>query len=131
MSRLPHLSLTTVLLVVATIAIGYLAITTTRYLVHNYQLRGQESQMRVQLHQLDQDHAQLIAVRDYLKSDEYVEQVARDVLGLVHPGETLVVVSQANTVATATAAPDGATTPGKPWWKELFLQGAGTPTPSR
>jgi cell division protein FtsB len=129
-SRLPHPSLTTVLLVVATIAIGYLAITTTRYLVHNYQLRGQESQMRVQLHQLDQDHAQLIAVRDYLKSDEYVEQVARDVLGLVHPGEMLVVVSQAATVATATPSADGETTPGEPWWKELFLQPTPAPTPS-
>ena len=116
MSRLPHLSLTTVLLCVAAIAIGYLAITTTRYFVHNYQLRGQESQMRVELQQLDHDHAQLIAVRDYLKSDEYIQQVARR----SRPGasrETLVVVSQADTVPTATPPRAGETTPGEPWWK--------------
>lgn len=127
MSRLPHLSLSTIVLCAAAVIIGYLAINTTRYVVHNYQLRHQESQTRSAIAQLDRDHAQLVAVRDYLKSDAYVESVARRVLGLVRPGDTLVVVSPSDDVV-ATATPlSGA--PGEPWWKRLFI--APEPTPSR
>jgi cell division protein FtsB len=134
--RLTRPSVTQVVLCIAFAAIGYLAFTTARYVVHNYQLRGQETQLRAQLTQMDQDHAQLLALRDYLQSDEYVEDVARRQLGLVRPGETLVVVSQADTVPTGSASPPptGAT-PGAPWWKDLFppagLTPATTPTPAR
>jgi cell division protein FtsB len=124
-SRLPHLSLPTVLLCAAAVIIGYLAINTARYVVHNYELRQQETQARAGIAQLDQDHAQLVAVRDYLQSDAYVERVARRVLGLVHPGETLVVVSPSGAAAADAATPqdDGA---GEPWWKRLFVP----PTPA-
>lgn len=130
MSRLPHLSLSTIVLCAAAVIIGYTAINTTRYVVHNYDLRRQESQSRAQIAQLDQNHAQLVAVRDYLKSDAYVESVARRMLGLVHPGETLVVVSpsQDGVAATATPQDTGAI---EPWWKKLFVQPQATPASSR
>ncbi|MBF6599484.1 MAG: septum formation initiator family protein [Dehalococcoidia bacterium] len=117
------------LLIAAAIAIGYRAVTTTRYFVHNYQLRGQEAQLRVELRQLDQDRAQLTAVRDYLNSEAYVEQVARTTLGLVRPGDTLVIVTPADTVPPPTPGPAGETTPGEPWWKELFVPPTPRPTP--
>jgi hypothetical protein len=57
------------------------------------------------------------AVRDYLKSDEHIEDIARRILGLVRPGETLVVVSGAplrgeSSTAAATAEPFAQHTPG-------------------
>jgi cell division protein DivIC len=131
--QLPRPSLSQLLLCALVLAIAYLGINTARYVLHNSRLRGQETQLRLELMQLDQDHAQLLALRDYLESDEYVEDVARRQLGLVRPGETLVVVSQADTVPSATPAVPAETTAGAPWWKELFppadLQPAPTPAP--
>lgn len=110
----------------AVLAVGYLTYTTSRYFIHNYQLRQDEAQIRSDMTELDRDHAKLVAVRDYLKSDEYIEDIARRVLGLVRPGETLVVVS--GNGAVPTADPVAQHTPGAEWWKDLF--GAEpTPTP--
>ena len=128
MSRLPHLSLPTVLICVAVLAIGYFGFSTVRYVFHNYQLNKQEAQVRSDIRQLDQDHAELVAARDYLQSDQYVEQVARRTLGLVHPGETLVLVSPAADVPPASPTP-AAATPGEPWWKQLYFDPVPTPTP--
>jgi cell division protein FtsB len=112
----------------AVLAIGYLGYTTSRYVIHNYQLHQDEAQIRRDIAQLDRDHAQLVAVRDYLKSDEYVEDVARRILGLVRPGETLVVVSGAP-AAAATPGPLAQHTAGAEWWKDLFTNPPPTPTP--
>ena len=110
----------------AVVAIGYLAFSTARYVVHNYQLRGEEQQLQREVDQLDRDHEDLTAVRDYLESDEYIEYVARRTLGLVRPGETLVVVSGSEPVAAAPLQ----RTPGAPWWKDLFAPRDGTPVPT-
>jgi cell division protein FtsB len=116
----------------AVLAIGYLTFTSVRYVIHNYQLHKQEQQIHRDIAQLDQDHQQLTAVRDYLKSDEYVEDVARRVLGLVKPGETLVIVSGTEQPSPSpTPAPRAAVTPQTEWWKSLFEPGgAPVPTPT-
>lgn len=121
MVRLPHLSLTPLLLGLALIAAGYLGITTVRYVVRNYQAHQEERALGNELRQLDEDRAQLSATRDYLKSDEYINYIARRILGLVRPGETLVVVAGNEPAATATPASQRA----EPWWKQLFID----PTP--
>ena len=102
----------------ALLAITYLGFSTTRYVLHDRDLRHQESQLHADINQLDRDHAQLVAVRDYLKSDEYIDDIARRVLGLVRPGETLVIVSS-DAPTTATPMPDAARTT-TDWWKALF-----------
>lgn len=102
----------------------YLGFSTAQYVLHDRDLRQQESQLHTDIAQLDRDHDQLVAVRDYLKSDEYVEEMARKVLGLVRPGETLVIVSS-DTPATPTPSVSAQQTP-EDWWKALF---AGTPVP--
>ena len=131
MSRLPRLSLTPLFLCAAALAIAYLVFTTAHYVVHNYQLHHEESGVRADIARLDADHAQLVAVRDYLKSDEYVTDVARRILGLVRPGETLVVVSGNGQPPAATPTPR--LTPaagGEQWWKELFVAApVATPQP--
>ena len=136
MSRLPHLPLTPLIIGIAALAITYLGFTTARYVVHEYNLRDDQATLHQQIDQLDRDHAKLVAVRDYLKSDEYIEDVARRVLGLVRPGETLVVVSSSAPTAQATpvAAALTAHTPAAEWWKDLFVQPApaatAVPTPT-
>ena len=128
MSRLPRPQLMPFVVCAAVLAIGYLGYTTSRYVIHNYQLHQDEAQIRRDIAQLDRDHEQLVAVRDYLKSDEYIEDQARRILGLVRPGETLVVVSGAPAPA-ATPAPLAQHTPGAEWWKDLFANPKATPTP--
>ncbi len=128
LSRLPQLPLTPIIICVAALAITYLGFSTTRYAFHNYQLHRDEVQLRTDIAQLDTDHERLTSVRDYLRSDEYIEDVARRTLGLVRPGETLVVVSSSAPPAAATAT-SAAIVPASEWWKSLFVQPALTPTP--
>lgn len=129
-SRLPHPPLLPVLLAAALLIAGYLAFTSGRYVIHNYRASSDEQQLRDEIRDLDRDHEQLIAIRDYLKSDEYLEDVARRVLGLVRPGETLVVVSGSDPAAGTETSP---ATPGARWWQNLFTRpeslAAPTPTP--
>ena len=120
-SRVPHPPMMPLVLCAAALAITYLGFTTVRYVTHNFRIRDQEVEVRRDIARLDREHEQLLAVKEYLESDEYVEYVARNTLGLVRPGETLVVVS-------GTDAPEPAATPegvapdagAEPWWRELF-----------
>lgn len=126
MGRLPHLPLMPLIAGVSLIAIAYLGFTTVRYFSHNYQLRNDERALEREIDALDSDREQLATTRDYLKSDEYIEYVARRVLGLVRPGETLVVVSGEQPSSTATP-PHGAAVD---WWKRLFATPVAAPTPA-
>jgi cell division protein FtsB len=126
-ARRPRIPIVPLALALAGVALASLLLTTGRYVVHGYQLRAQERDLRQELRRLDQDHAQLEAVRDYLRSDEYLEYVARRTLGLVKPGETLVIVSPSDDVPPA-APLSVARTPGEPWWKALFAPPAPAPT---
>ena len=106
MSRLTHLPLTPIVICAAVLAATYFGFSTWHYVTHNYRLAQEEEQLRRDIAELDQEHDQLVAVRDYLQSDEYVEDVARRILGLVRPGETLVIVSSsAPAVPTSTPQP--------------------------
>ena len=130
MSRLPRLSLMPLLLAAAALTSGYFVVTTARNIYHNHQLAQEEASVRRDIAQLDRDHQQLVAVRNYLKSDEYIEYNARRVLGLVKPGETLVVVSSNAPAPPATATPPLSPAQGGAWWKDLFAPAiASTPTP--
>lgn len=124
---LPRLSLAPIIVGLAACAAIYLGFTATHYLLHNVQLRGDEARLRAEIAQLDRDQQQLEAVRDYLKSDEYVEDVARRTLGLVKPGETLVIVSSTAPETPTPTPPPDSRTPAAEWWKALFLP---TPEPA-
>lgn len=117
------------MIAVALALFGFLALSTARNLVRHYELQSRERELRVELRQLDADHAQLEAVRQYLQSDEYIEDVARRVLGLVRPGETLVVVSGPTPAAEAPVAADAARGDDQ-WWKDLFIAPYATPGPA-
>jgi len=107
------------LLLVATVLVaGYLFYSAGGSLLHSYQLQGDEAQLRADVDQLKVQHDQLQQVRDYLRTDEYVEFMARRVFGLVKPGEVLVIVDAPKHQATSDTPQDfplGAT-----WWQRLF-----------
>ena len=104
-------------MVLAALAVGYFLFNAAEDTLLSHHLTQEEQQLHQQIDQLQREQAQLQALRDYLRTDEYVEGVARR-LGLVRPGETLVIVS-------STAPPTPAPTPGgsistAPWWEQLY-----------
>jgi cell division protein FtsB len=102
-----------ILLVAALVATGYLVFSAGNNFLHSYRLSSQESELQAQVRQLEQHYDQLLQIRDYLRTDEYVEFMARRVFGLVKPGEKLVIVD-------APPAAQGEEEPGIPWWQRLF-----------
>jgi cell division protein FtsB len=94
---------------------AYLLVSAGGNVLHSYRLADDEAQLRQEIEQLTQDKGQLEQVRDYLRTDEFVEFMARRTFGLVKPGEKLVVVSAPEPVETP--LPDE---PGEAWWKRLF-----------
>jgi cell division protein FtsB len=101
------------------LVVGYLVFRAGGSGLQSYRLEGQEQQMRREIAELQRQHEELVALREYLRSDEYVEGIARRVLGLVKPGETLVIVSGPEGSGAGGEAQQS-DRPGQPWWEALF-----------
>ena len=120
------------IILIATIAAAaYLTVSASNNLLHSYKLAGDESRLREDVRGLQQQQQQLEQIRDYLRTDEYVEFMARRVFGLVEPGEALVIV---DSPPAETQAPDESETQSSAddptaentrqltWWERLFGQ---------
>lgn len=104
----------------AALVVGYLLFSAADDALRSHRLNREEQRFERELTQLERQQAELEAIRDYLQTDEYIEGVARRVLGLVRPGETLIVVSStAPTTPTPGPLPDEAT---PRWWEFLYGQ---------
>ena len=57
-------------------------------LVRSHQLTQEESSLQAEIDDLEARYERLSALEAYLQSDEYIEAIAREQLGLVRPGET-------------------------------------------
>ena len=98
--------------------VGYLLFTAAGEVLLSHRLNQDEQRLQQELTKLRRQQVQLEAIREYLKTDEYIEGVARRVLGLVRPGETLVIVSS---TVPPTPMPDGfAQEDGRRWWEALY-----------
>lgn len=106
-----------IILVATIVAAIYLTFSAGTNLLHSYELAGNESRLREEVAALEVQQEQLEQIRDYLRTDEYVEFMARNVLGLVKPGETLVVVDAPE--STATGSEDASSLN---WWQRIFVQ---------
>jgi cell division protein FtsB len=95
------------------VVIFYLLITAGGSVIDYYRLADDEDRLRAQVAEYELQERQLEQIREYLRSDEYVEFMARRVFGLVKPGETLVIVK-------APRPPPQEDVPGRTWWQELF-----------
>ena len=104
------------LLVVTLIVAGYLFVSAGGGVLQTYRLATDEARLRQAVETLQGEQEQLEQIRDYLRSNEYIEFMARRVFGLVKPGESLV------TVEAPTPAEDPDEAPGRTWWQRLFGQ---------
>jgi cell division protein FtsB len=100
-------------LALSLVVVVYLLITAGGSAIDYYRLADDEERLRAQVAEYGLQERQLEQIREYLRSDEYVEFMAHRVFGLVKPGETLVIVK----APRPPAEPD---TPGRTWWQELF-----------
>jgi cell division protein FtsB len=101
------------------LVVGYLVFRAGGSALQSYRLKGQEQQTQREIADLERQHEELVALREYLRSDEYVEGIARRVLGLVKPGETLTIVSGPEQPGAGGEA-TGSDRPSQPWWEALF-----------
>jgi cell division protein FtsB len=106
-----------IILVGVIVAAAYLSLSAGSNLLHSYELKDDEAQLRKEIDALRTQESQLQQIRDYLRTDEYVEFMARRVLGLVKPGETLVIVD-----APEPASSQDTDHPTLNWWQRLFSQ---------
>ena len=106
------------LLAFSILIIGYLLFSAGGNLLESHRLAANEDQVRDQVAALQAQQRQLEQIRDYLRSDEYIEFMARRVFGLVKPGESLVVVQGPPANAPGQEDPDQSAS--KSWWQQLF-----------
>ncbi len=103
------------LLVAIILVAGYLTFSAGTNLLSNFRLVSEEQRLQDDVSELEGELAQLEQIREYLRSDEYVEYMARRVFGLVKPGEKLVVVD-----APHPPVPDDKELKDLTWWQRLF-----------
>ena len=113
--RLPNLTPTRLILAGAAIAVVYFLVTGALTTVRSEQLNQQEAGLQKQIQVMQERYSSLQSIRDYLNSDEYIEKVAREQLGLVGPGETGIIAVPDGTVPE-TPAP----APSRLWWEDLL-----------
>ena len=102
------------MLLLATVLVsGYMLFSAGNNFLHSYRLVNDENRLQEEVDSLQAQKDQLEQIRDYLRTDEYVEFMARRVFGLVKPGEKLVIVEAPH------PAPREETVD-LTWWQRLF-----------
>ena len=102
---------------VTVLILGYFLVTGATTALRASRLGDREDRLEAEIAGLQQRYQRLEALRQYLGSDEYIEAVAREQLGLVSEGETSIVVIP--TAPSPTPDPDQ---PGEDelWWQILI-----------
>jgi len=88
--------------------------------IRAHQLRQQQGRLEIDIEQLQERYQRLDALRQYLTSDEYIEGVARQQLGLVREGETGIVVI--STVPSPTPTPGASADAGPQLWWDVLIR---------
>lgn len=99
-----------------------------KFLQKTQEIRGlaaQEAALQSQNQNLAQQNAQIRQSQRYYQTDRYVEDAARSTLGLIKPGETVIVAQpvrqRIETVRSAPLAPLAPPDPAwKQWWNAFF-----------
>ena len=98
---------------VAALLFALFAYSAFQSVAHTYRLRELERSLQADVIELREQRAELQGLSQYLRSDEYIEGVARTQFGLVRPGEVAVIVQ-------APPGPQPPVEPGERWWQTLF-----------
>ena len=117
--KLPRLALSRLVILFAALVVGYFIFAATENIFLSQRLDRDEQRLQQEIAELQRQQVELEAIRGYLQTDEYIEGIARRVLGLVRPGETLVIVSSS---VAPTPTPEGqpAGDARRPWWEIVF-----------
>jgi len=102
---------------VTALIVGYFLVTGATTALRASRLSDREDRLEAEIAGLQQRYQRLEALRQYLGSDEYIEAVAREQLGLVSEGETSIVVI--STAPSPTPDPD-APEEDELWWQTLI-----------
>lgn len=102
---------------VTALVVVYFLITGGFNAVRSHQLAQEESRLQNEIAGLQRRYERLGALREYLNSDEYLEYVAREQLGLVREGETGIVVISTVPAPVPAADQSGG---GELWWDTLI-----------
>lgn len=114
--RLPKISSTRIVLGVTAVILGYFLVTGATTALRSGQLNDREDRLQAEITDLEDRFERLEALREYLDSDEYIEVVAREQLGLVREGETSIVVIS---TAPSTARGGEESEEDELWWERL------------
>lgn len=112
--RLPNLTPTRVILACTALAVTYFLVTGALSAVRSHQLRQDEAVLRGQVQDLQERYSKLEAISGYLNSDEYIEKVAREQLGLVGEGEPGIVAVPDGPVPQNSQQSDSL------WWEDIL-----------
>ena len=72
--------------------LAYFGVSSVNRALDTYSLQRASDDVRVEIDELQERNEELLRQREFLKTDEYVERIAREELDLVKPGETSIVV---------------------------------------
>ncbi len=115
--RFPKISSSRVVLGLTVVIVGYFLVMGATTALRSRQLSEREGRIEAEIAALHERYERLEALRDYLGSDEYIEAVAREQLGLVREGESSIVVIPAAPSATPVS---GGPTESELWWETLI-----------
>lgn len=127
MKRLRGFRIEQILVLLSVPVLVYLGVASTAKAFQTYQLQAEERKLRQEISRLEAQNKELQKQIEYLKSDAYVEKVAREQLNLIKPGETAVVVLSPTPVPTPPASSGEQAPPRQPpranwelWWDYFF-----------
>lgn len=92
-----------------------LAVSFGRAFYKDYEIRQQIRALEVKVDDLERKKLESLDLLGYVKSEAYVEDVARQQLGLKKPGERVIIVDAATTTGPRVNAVDR---PAAPSWKK-------------
>ncbi|MFQ5878660.1 MAG: septum formation initiator family protein [Dehalococcoidia bacterium] len=108
---------TRLMLLVVLAAVAYFAFAGVSNALQTQRLRQDEERLHRQIDQLQQDYRRLVGLYEYMNSDEYIESVARQQLGLVRPDETPIFVLPP---PADESEEEGPTPTGGRWWDAIL-----------
>ncbi len=114
--RFPKISTARLIAIGTAVIAVYFLVTGAVNAIRAHQLREQEDRLQQDVEDLQSRYDRLQALKDYLNSDEYVESVAREELGLVKRGEEGIVVISSAPAPT----PDPGEGDRPLWWDVLI-----------
>lgn len=115
-------------LIVGFFVVAYMLYNLTVSIYENYQIEKHITEFEARNAELKEENEQKLADFQYYTSEEYVEKVAKQNLGLINPGEQVVVIPDEDLIVLSEDAEEQRvaeqiraswSTP-KKWWKFFF-----------